>query len=367
MSEYNYHGTNDEIDLRDIVIILIDGWKWIVGTAFLVLVAAVAFIAINVSNYETQFRAVPASSANFSGFNLFDGFSISSVEAYRLLGNRVSSFQNFENFFEENSDKFVLPEKYDLGKVFSNRLTVDGLYGNNDGGLVLKVRYSYPDSENGAEIINAYIRDTSKDVWKALRSRFDDYNQAQIASLSTSLELQRETLKTAREDRLFTLEQAIEVARQLDIKTPTTPQQFGRQPSGSEVIYASISGDGSLPLYFMGYQALEAEHNTLKNALEQDLSNGQIRATEEQLEKRLRIAELLSDGRLYGVDKGVEANFTERVVDVVEYAYPPAEPVGASRSLILILALILGGIVGTVVVFFVHFTRSLRSYRQQFV
>ncbi|GAA0556770.1 Wzz/FepE/Etk N-terminal domain-containing protein [Halomonas salifodinae] len=357
------NGHDDEIDLRDLALMLIEGWYWIVGTVVVAVIAAFAYLTITTPTYETRFRAVPASSANFSGFSLVNGFSITPGEAYRALGNRLSSFQNFEAFVNANRDRFELEEDIDLGREFSSRLNISGLAAELDGSAMMEVRYSYPEGEQGEAILNDYIRDTSEQVWETLRSRFNDYNRAQIANLNTRLDLQKETLQRSREERLFTLEQAINVARRLDIEKPTTPQQFGRQASGNEVIYADISsGEGSLPLYFMGYQALEADRDTLREAIDQGLSNSNIRETQQQLEQRLRIAELLSSGQLYGVDEGVEPNHTERVVDVVEYAFPPAGPSEPRKGLILALSLVLGGMLGVMLVFLVRFGRSLRGY-----
>lgn len=358
-------GYSDEIDLRDLALMLIEGWYWILGTIVVAVVAAFAYLVVTTPSYETRFRAVPAPSANFSGFSLLNGFSISPGEAYRTLGNRLTSYQNFEAFVEQNRDMFVLGEDANLSSVFSGRLSVDGLTADKDGGLVLDLTYRYPEGEQGAEVLNAYVHSTAEEVWSTLRNRFDDYNRAQLARLQTDLELQKESLQSAREDRLFALEQAITVARRLEIEKPTTPQQFGRQPTGSEVIYANISGDGSLPLYFMGYQALEADRDTLRDAIDQGLSNGEIRSTEQQLEQRQRIATLLDSGRLYGIDEGVEPNHTERVVDVVEYAFPPAGPSEPRKALILALSLVLGGMLGVMLVFLARFAGSLKSYRQR--
>lgn len=364
--EYAPNGHDDEIDLRDLALMLIEGWYWIVGTVVVAVIAAFAYLTITTPTYETRFRAVPASSANFSGFSLVNGFSITPEEAYRALGNRLSSFQNFEDYVEANRDRFELEEDVDLGREFDSRLSISGLAAELDGSAMMEIRYSYPEGEQGEAILNDYIRVTSEQVWETLRNRFDDYNRAQIANLNTRLDLQKETLQRSREERLFTLEQAITVARRLDIEKPTTPQQFGRQTTGNEVIYADISsGEGSLPLYFMGYQALEADRDTLRESIDQGLSNEDIRETQQQLEQRLRVAELLSSGRLYGVDEGVETNHTERVVDVVEYAFPPAGPSEPRKALILALSLILGGMLGVILVFLSRFAVSLRGYRQK--
>ncbi len=358
-------GYRDEIDLRDLALMLIEGWYWILGTIVVAVVADFAYLAVTTPSYETSFRAVPASPANFAGFNLFDDFSIEPEDAYRTLGNRLSSFQNFERFVEENRDKFVIGEDANLGGVFDGRLSVNGLTAERNGSLAMEVQYRYPEGERGAEVLNSYISDSAERTWDTLRSRFDDFNRAQITRLESTLELQKESLQAEREEQLFLLEQAISVARRLDIDKPTTPQQFGRQPSGSEVIYATITGDDSLPLYFMGYEALEADRDVLRDALDKGLSNAAIRSTNQQLLQRQRIVEQLGNSRLQGVDEDVEPNHTERVVDVVEYAFPPAGPSEPRKALILALSLVLGGMLGVMLVFLARFAGSLKSYRQR--
>ncbi|WP_302138723.1 Wzz/FepE/Etk N-terminal domain-containing protein [Halomonas alkalicola] len=355
---------DDEIDLRDLALMLVEGWYWIVGAVVVAVAAAFAYLAITTPTYETQFRAVPASPANFAGFNLFDDFSIEPEDAYRALGNRLSSFQNFERFVEQNREQFNIGEDADLGRVFNGRLSIGGLTADRDGSMTLNVRYRYPEGEQGAEMLNSYVQQTAETVWNTLRSRFDEFNRAQITRLQSTLELQKESLQAEREEQLFLLEQAISVARRLEIEKPTTPQQFGRQPSGTEVIYANISGDGSLPLYFMGYQALEADRDVLHDALDKGLSNENIRETSQELQQRQRIVQQLITSRLEGVDEGVEPNHTERVVDVVEYAFPPAGPSEPRRALILALSLVLGGMLGVMLVFLSRFAVSLRSYRK---
>jgi LPS O-antigen subunit length determinant protein (WzzB/FepE family) len=355
---------HDEIDLRDLALMLIEGWYWIVGSVVVALIAAFSYLMVSTTIYETSFRAVPASSSNFSGFNLFNGFTIMPNDAYRTLGNQLSSFQNFEAYVDENRARFELDEGVDLGRTFNSRLSISGLTSDLNGSATIEVHYRYPEGEQGDEIINDYVRDTSEKVWEALRNRFNDYSRVQIANLDTRLDLQKESLQSSREERLFELEQAITVARRLDIEKPTTPQQFGRELNSNEVIYADIdSGGSSLPLYFLGYEALEADRDSLREAIDQGLSNSAIRETRQQREQLLRVIDLLDSGQLSGVDKDVELNHTERVVDVVEYAYPPANPSEPRKALILMLSLLLGGMLGVMLVFVHRFTKSLRHYK----
>lgn len=356
---------NDEIDLRDLAMVLVDGWYWIAGTVLVAAIVALTYVSVKTPIYETEFRAVPAPESSFSGFDLLgEEFSITPEDAYRALGNRLSSYQNFQAFFQSHENSFQIDGGADTSRIFADRFTISGLETGQNESMILTVKYRYPEGEDGAAVINEYVESTARRVWDSLRDQFHEYNRAQIAWLETELELQKESLQSAREDRLFTLEQAITVARRLGIEKPTTPQQFGRQPSGTEVFYANISGDGSLPLYFMGYQALEADRDTLKETIDKGLSSGLIRDTEQQLKQHKRIAELLNNEALRGVDREVEQNHVERVVEVVEFAYPPASYSEPRKALILVLALVLGGMVGVMLAFMARFASSLRGYRQ---
>jgi len=352
---------DDEIDLRQLMVTLVEGWRWIVGVPVLAVLLALAYVMIKTPTYETQFKAIPAPSSNFAGFNLVGGFSISPGQAYSQLGNSLSSFQNFESFYQSNKGEFKIDENAELSDVFAERFTVSGLDPSQNERLVMTVDYEYPEGERGSAIVNAYVESTAQKVWYRLRQQFHEYNRAQIASLETDLTLQKQSLRRAREERLFTLEQALTVARRLGIEKPTTPQQFGRQPAGTEVFYADISGDNSLPLYFMGYQALEADRDTLKQAIDEGLSNSAIRATQQKLSQHKRIAELLNDGSLIGIDQGAGQNHTERVVQVVEYAFEPADQSKPKTLLILALAVVLGGMLGIMMVFIAKLGSQVRQ------
>ncbi|PWW38192.1 LPS O-antigen subunit length determinant protein (WzzB/FepE family) [Chromohalobacter israelensis] len=347
--EYARHD-DDEIDLSQLLNHLIDGWYWIVGCVVAALVLAGAYLAMTTPQYETSFRATPAAASNFAGMNLLPGFSVSPQDAYTTLGNRLSSFQNFQDYLRSHREAFVIPEEASLADLFTDRLDITGLTSEVNGSSELSLTYRYPEGESGHRILNGYVNATAEQVWAELKNRFARANQAKIAALNTRLQVGEDKLLAEREHRLFALDNAISTARALGIEAPTTPQEFGQLNPNKEVIYTSLSGDG-LPLYFMGYKTLEAERETLKGKLHDGLSNGTLRNIREELEQRHQIADMLKNDSFYPLEEGVSEHPDERVVSVIERAYPQDEPVKPRPALVLALAVILGGMLGVFLVF----------------
>ena len=352
---------DDEIDLRDLVLTLIKGWRWIAGSVILAVALALAYVTVKTPVYETGFKAVAAPSTNFALLNAVNrGFSASPGDVHQALSNRLSSYQNAQVFLQENPGLIEVPENREPAELLLERTTI-GPKEKDSEGASLTLDYRYPEGEQGPEVVNQYVEHTARDVWGRFVNRFQEYNQAHIARLEMDLALEKENLKRAREDRLFTLQQAIAVARRLGIEKPTTPQDFGRQPSDNEVIYANISGDGSLPLYFMGYQALEADKDTIQAAMNEGLSNGTIRGLEKELAQRKQATKLLEAEREKLASPDNTITYTDRVVDVVEHAYVPQQSSEPKKKLTLVLAILLGGMLGVMMVFIASFAASMKT------
>ncbi|WP_280570284.1 Wzz/FepE/Etk N-terminal domain-containing protein [Chromohalobacter sp. 296-RDG] len=341
---------DDEIDLAQLVNLLIDGWQLIIGAIVAALLLAGAYLLLTTPQYEATFRASPAAASNFSGMNLLSGFSVSPQDAYTTLGNRLSSFQNFERYVENHRDDFEISDEASLARVFADRFDITGLTSDVNGSSELSLTYRYPEGEAGDENLNGYIDATAEHVWDELKNRFARANKAKIASLNTRLDVGEDKLVAKRKHRLFALNNAINTAHALGIESPTTPQEFGQLNPEKEIIYASLSGNGALPLYFMGYQTLEAERKTLKDQMREGLSNGSLRDAREQLNERKQIAAMLDEDSFYPLEKGVSNYPDERVVSVIERAYPEDAPIKPRTKLVLALAILLGGMLGVMAV-----------------
>lgn len=335
-----------EIDLREVALSILGAWYWVVGTVVLFASLALIYLWIVTPVYEAQFRAAPAPASNFAVFNHFDDFQITPEDAYRALGNRLTSFQNFESFVEENRGDFSLDNEASLIEFFQERFTVEGLVENRAGNMTLSIHYRYPEGGNGDELLNLYIAETSRKVWATLHARFNAYNQAQLMHLNINVDLEKEELRTEREEEIFELEKAITISRNLNIASPTMPYQLEAQTHNSQFFYVT---DENLPKYFMGYETLESERDALLSSLDEGLSNKDIRDNQQNIDVRQRVSNSIDDSEMSASELDIFM-LTERVVDVIEYAFPGERTVSPNKPLILALSIIIGGIFGLVIV-----------------
>lgn len=103
IESYNQEEKLYEIDLREVALSIFGAWYWVVGTIALFVSLGLIYLWLATPVYEPRFRAAPAPASNFAIFNHFDNFQVSPEDAYRALGNRLTSFQNFESFLEKKS------------------------------------------------------------------------------------------------------------------------------------------------------------------------------------------------------------------------------------------------------------------------
>lgn len=334
-----------EIDLREVALSILGAWYWVVGTVVIFASIGLIYLWAVTPVYEARFRAAPAPASNFAVFNHFNDFIISPEDAYRALGNRLTSFQNFENFVEENGSDIYLDDNVSLIELFQERFTIEGLVEDRAGNMTLSVSYHYPEGENGDELLNSYIAETSRTVWETLHTRFNAYNQAQLMRLNINVDLEQEGLRKEREEEIFELEKAIAVARNLNIESPTMPYQLNAQAQNSQFFYST---DESFPKYFMGYETLESERDALLSSLDEGLSNEDIRDNQQSIDARQRISNAINESEI-SANELQDLMLTERVVDVIEYAFPGERTVSPNKPLILALSIIIGGVLGLVI------------------
>lgn len=333
-----------EIDLREVALSVLGAWYWLVGALILSVSLALIYLWLVTPIYEVQFRADPASDSNFADFNHFNDFEILPEDAYKVLGRQLTSFQNFEAFVEQNQAELSLTNEMSLIEIFQERFTFEGLVMDRVGNLTLNVHYRYPEGENGDKLLNTYIAETSRKVWAILHARFSAYNQSQLMSLNINQDLEKEALRTEREEEIFEIEKAIITARNLNIETPTIPYQLDFEASNNQIFF---SPDDEFPLYFMGYQTLETERDTLQSSLNVGLSNERIREIQQNIAIRQQISEAIGESELADREK-YDFTIINQVVNVVEYAFPTDRPVSPNRLLVLALALVVGCFLGIV-------------------
>jgi len=423
VSEVNeYRGHADEIDIRDLVIALIDGWKTFTACIVIAVALALAYTFLASTSYSTELTFAP-SPDGLRAYNNVPGINYSEANATAELARRLSSWENHHQFLQaSDAGKAALqeasassPSEDPLAlsrRTFSNRFSFTSPGDQNHTG---SIRYQYQQTSSGPELVNAYFTWTLTEYTQDLTERSDraidnaiqqnerqmqalveayqDSTQTRItrrtendwirlSQLHDQLEAEKNALVAQREERIRTLSQAEQIAEQLNITQPTTPRELGRQQDARDVVYAEFNSQNTLPLYFMGTEALRAERLVLERNLHEEVKTAAIRSIEkeiEQLQHNREVEAILaredespfidSYNELQEKNLLLQASRIApediRVAVVTLWAYQPDAPDSPRRSLILALALIGGSMAGIMLIAFTRLTSSIKQHRSQ--
>lgn len=186
----------------------------------------------------------------------------------------------------------------------------------------------------------------------------------QRAKLKDELKALRLQLRTERDDRIAQLNEAISIASSLGIVHPTTPSAMAdaAQGSSSSVMRTEITSQ-SIPLYFMGTKALQAERAALLKRTSDDFTDKKISDIGRQLQllevnRQVEMLTKRSNEDLFL--KNIEPLRAEVVrlgnlrtdmshlglVNIDRKAQTPISPIKPKKAIIVILGLFLGGLLG---------------------
>lgn len=418
------HGQSyeDEIDLRDLALMLAEGWYWIVGVVLVAIMIAGTYLFIATPSYSTEL-AFSRSPDGLRALNAIQGVNYTEDQVSQELAQRLSSYENFSHFINDSDsgrESFIAAldgvggeQELFLAKrqFFASNIRVTAPEERN---TVARVQLIFNDRLAGPDFVNGYYQWSEERYRQVLVDRARQATQAEIArnqakmkahleayqeqvnaqvtrmseadrirlaQLQDQLEAEKASIVSSREERVRILKQAEQVAEQLGITRPTTPRDLGRQPSDRDVIYAEINTHNGLPLYFMGTDALRAEREVVEANLREEAKTAAILDIEKEIQR-------LQNNREIEALLAREENspFVERynelrqsnillqstelspddiqVAELVNWAYQPASPDSPRRALVMALSLVLGGMLGVMLVFLARFAGSLRSYRK---
>ena len=182
--------------------------------------------------------------------------------------------------------------------------------------------------------------------------------------MEDELKALRLQLKLEREARIQQLDEAIAIAKSLGITRPTTPSAMAdaAQGSSARLVRTEITSQ-SIPLYFMGSQALEAERAALLKRTTDDFTDNRI----SQIRKKIQLLEVNRQVEMLGKRSNedvflndIEPLRAEAVrlgrlntdmsqlglVSIDRKAQMPTDPIKPKKALIVALALVLGLLAG---------------------
>ncbi len=157
---------DDEIDLRDLALMLIEGWYWIIGTVVAAVIVAFAYLAVTSPTYSTSLTFTRAADG-LRTLNSMPGISYTEDQVVLELSRRLASYENFSRFMENsetgrenfiNAMEDVADEKalfVTQRRFFSDNLVVSH---PDEETPLASLELTYNDRLVGPDFVNGYYR-----------------------------------------------------------------------------------------------------------------------------------------------------------------------------------------------------------------
>lgn len=412
----NLHAaSHDEIDLIQLVRALWKQKTLIIAVAALAGLIGLAYALLATRYYSVQSVLRPAAIKDLDELNHLGIYTLSPTQALAQVGAALDSYENRLGFFRDNQQLFAdlaqpgrsLEQTFEAFNDDAFKLLQADAKKPEGTSPFVGIQLTYPQDLNGVDIVNGFVQYSLNGVRQqvaadldtlisnrlsqlekniaAARANYEASKEIKIAKLSEAdalkraelndeLSALRQQLKTRRNNRINQLNEAIRIATSLDITKPTTPSSLGAAEITSQgsVIRTEVNNQ-QIPLYFMGSDALEAERKALLARRSDDFTEPRIAqiARELKLLEHNRQIEVLNSrenedlflkdlagwreeaARLRALQFDTESL---KLVSIDQGAVEPSRPIKPRKVLIVMLALVLGGMLGL----FIALVRNLR-------
>ncbi|KFX70326.1 chain-length determining protein [Pseudomonas taeanensis MS-3] len=408
---------DDEIDLVELLQSLFRQKYLILAVACLITLGAAAYAFLATPHYKVQSVLRPVDRGSLDELNGTGVYELTPGEALSRAGAGLSSYENRLAFFRDNQALFgglVTPGRSleqafeEFNRAAFTMLQVDPKKPNSLSEFV-GISLTYPRGVEGVAVVNdlvTYVLEAEREriasdlkvlianrlfsleqKVEAARASYEASKEAQIAALLEADALQRAQLKdelqalrgelkTRRENRIKSLDEAIQIAESLGIEKPTTPSAMADAQRQGQVVRTEVNSR-EIPLYFMGSEALKAEREALSARRSDDFSEPRIAEIETELEllgnnRQVEILEKRQNEDLYLKDlaewrqeaaqlKGIKFDTSGlKLVRLDQPALAPLAPIKPKKALVIGL----GGVAGLMLGVFVALLRNLMRPRQ---
>ena len=396
--------STDEIDLFALIQSLWQQKKLILGTTCVVGALALGYAMLAPREYQASNVLRPAAINELDALNRSEVYKLPPTEALLKVGAALDSYETRFNFFESHQELFeplqkkgvTLEQSFEIFNRDAINLIQPDPKKQDSLSPFLKLEMTYPESVDGVKILNGFVeyainnqraqigadlkviinnrlRELEEKI-DAARSGYKSDKEGKIATLietdtleraklKDELQALRLQLKTERESRIAQLSEAISIARSLGITRPTTPSAMSDAGKGSTQVMRTEITSQSIPLYFMGTQALEAERAALLKRTSDDFTDKRISTIGKKLqmlEVNRQVEQLAKRSNEDLFLKNIEPLRAEVVrlgnlntdmsklgiVSIDRKAQTPASPSKPKKALIVGLGLILGCLLG---------------------
>ncbi len=408
----------DEINLLDLWKVLAAKKFFIFGFTAIITLLAIVIVLIMPRTYQTTAHFLPPKASDIEELNIpAINYSLGTEAAYNNFILNLKSRALRLEFFNEHdlssklSDDPTANKDQVFEKIFNKELVVKQDLKKKNQQAFVSISYDGKDPEFIAKIVNDYIKfvhdKTLEDfltlVRRNIRTKKQDLEdviiqskkrvvaqrrQDEIARLIEAdtiaslefveqIKVLKERTEQKRQDRMVQLEEALVIAKKLDIVDPIDSWSELKNAKDQAANKVSINNK-SLPEYTRGSKALQAELQTLKGRTSNDPFTPGLRELEEQLQRleqnsRVEVLKIRTNDEPFIADlrdlteqvaklKNIEINETKiKAALFDQMAVVPEAPIKPKRKLIVIISFVLGFMLSIFIAFFLNFIQNSRT------
>ena len=419
---YAYYPPEDEINLADLWWVLVKRKYTLIGVTAFVTLGALLYALQATPVYRAEAIFLPPTAGDIQELIVFqdiESFNVSSV--YTKFEQNLSARPPRKTVFDDMNllDQFAPEREPDesIDEIFSDfneTLTITTPKVKKDETPIPTITFAmeWEDPLLIAQVVNRIGKETERataleiisDIQATIDSQVKDLNQEikllrekaikqrqdEIERLETADALERESINDKiaslrskalgeRLDKITKLKEATGIAHSLEIKDPIG-YKLKKISDATEIKSQILTGisDSAQQVYTRGYEALDAEIESLANrtvddpyipelrGLQEKLTLLEHNRTVDQLKSRENddpFIETLRDkenelARLASIEIDPAAVKTARLDQA---AYAPEQRIKPNRKLIVILGLMLGLMLGVFTAFFVNFIANQKD------
>ena len=307
---------DDEIDLFELMQTIWQGRLQIALLTMLCVLLGAGYAFTATQWFETSFKLSASKEDALFAVNNSELVNVTPQEALQQVRQKLLSAENFKNFYLKSK---TAQQLLSAPQNISEEQFAYSVFNNQFSGRVTKIKkgdealsnpsiefqLTYPKEIEGNSLLSAYLvwsGDQIKLDWatsfnkardnqlslnqKKMQKMLSEYDKdIEITGVRSSesykyqrlvLEDQLKALKNQlikkNQQRVLVLDENISIAKRLGFKKPTTPADVKEirgsaqvSNSGVEIINSEYSGLDKLPMYYRGYESLEAEKIELSN------------------------------------------------------------------------------------------------------
>ncbi len=322
----------DEIDLRELILLLWNNKARIFACTMAIGLLSIAYAYFSPPTYQASSNILPPTPANLSSYNVIalsdDKLPTMDVdEAYRIFLRHLNSGTLKLEFFE----KYYIPKKatsLDLGVTEHEQLwlsfnaALSVILPNASSPDLASVKLIDGDAHQASDWVNEYVKTAMHMASQQAENTLTSAISTRIQRLTIHIDGLRAAAEQDRLNRIARLKEDLVLAKAIDLT----------EPSNNQNLIISYNQDTA---YLRGSIALEAELSLLESRTNNDPFIEDLSLLNEQLTLLQTLQ--LGDTPLL-------------LASIDSYAVAPETPIKPRKTMIVLLGIILGLILGVFVV-----------------